>query len=57
MLKEKLQKKVDGKLEAMSESVKCTIDALCEISGDLQTIQYLLWLKNGGIQLNDEETE
>lgn len=44
MEKEKLQKKIEAKLDGLEESIKYQIETQCELLSGLRTVQYLMYL-------------
>ncbi|MDD3437735.1 MAG: hypothetical protein PHC64_11345 [Candidatus Gastranaerophilales bacterium] len=54
MIKEKIQQKIEGQLEALEESLKYQLDAMCETLGSIRTIQYLMFLNKKIKNIQDE---
>ena len=44
MLEEKIEKEIFKRIEALNESLKYSIESLCELQSGLQSIAYLLYL-------------
>jgi hypothetical protein len=44
MEKEQIEKKIEGRLDCMEESLYYQLRSQCELLGDIHTIQYLRYL-------------
>ena len=53
MLKEEIQKRINGKMEGLDENLKYVMEAVCDIQSSLSTIRYLQWL----ISKDDEKKD
>lgn len=45
-MKNDFDKKIDGRFEAIEECIKYQLDTMCEVLSTIQTIRYLLYLRN-----------